>query len=184
MQAADKSKPRFHKRTIQSLIKKLMSEDGVVRNNARLELVKIGESTIDFLAELVNNSNDRVRWEAIKAMGEIKSPSTIPFLVDALEDEVSSVRWLAAEGLIALKNEGIRAILDALIERKESYLLRQGAHHVLHDLNKKLQDNKIAELISLLEHPEEYVRIPMMAKQILDHRIAGHHLEDSEHFKK
>lgn len=178
MQTPEKSKSRINKHSIESLIKDLMSEDGVVRNNARRELVKIGDCTIDFLAELVNNSNDRVRWEAIKAMGEIKSPLAIAFLVDALEDEVSSVRWLAAEGLITLKNEGIRAILEALIERKESYLLRRGAHHVLHDLNKKLKDDKIAELISLLEHPEAHVRIPIITKQILDQRIHGHDLEE------
>jgi len=37
-------------------------------------------------------------------------------------------------------------------------------------LNKKLKDDKIAEMISLLEHPEVNVRIPMLAKQILDQR--------------
>jgi len=173
MQASKKSKSRINKHSIETLIKDLMSDDGVVRNKARLELVEMGECTIDFLAELVNNSNDRVRWEAIKAMGEIKSTFAIPLLIDALEDEVSSVRWLVAEGLIALKNEGIRAILETLIERKESYLLRQGAHHVLHDLNKKLKDDKIAELISLLEHPEVHVRIPMIAKQVLDDMMHG-----------
>ncbi len=183
MQASKKSKSRIHKNSIESLIKDLMSDDGVVRNEARLELVKMGECTIDFLAELVNNSNDRVRWEAIKAMGEIKSLLTIPFLMDALEDEMSSVRWLAAEGLIALKKDGIRAILEALIECKESYLLRQGAHHVLNDLNKKLKDNKIAELISLLEHPDVHMRIPMMTKQILNLRIYGHHLEEGDNLK-
>ena len=67
-----------------------------------------------------------------------------------------------------MKKEGIRAILETLIERKESYLLRQGAHHVLHDLNRKLKDDKIAELVSLLEHPEVHVRIPMLAMQILN----------------
>ncbi len=183
MQASKKSKSGINKHAIESLIKDLMSDDGVVRNKARLELVEMGECTIDFLAELVNNSNDRVRWEAIKAMGAIRTPFAIPFLVDALEDEMSSVRWLAAEGLIALKNDGIRAILEALIEPKESYLLRQGAHHVLHDLNKKLNDDKIAELISLLEHPEVHVRIPMMAKQILDHKIHGYHLEKDDNLK-
>ena len=90
MQASKKSKSKMHKHTIESLIKDLMSDDGVVRNKARLELVEMGECTIDFLAELVNNSNDRTRWEAIKAMGEIKSPFAIPFLVDALEDEVAA----------------------------------------------------------------------------------------------
>jgi len=183
MQASKKSKSRINKHSIETLIKDLMSDDGVVRNKARLELVEMGEGTIDFLAELVNNSNDRARWEAIKAMGEIKNSLTIPFLVDALEDEVSSVRWLAAEGLIALKNEGIRAILEVLIERKESYLLRQGAHHVLHDLNKKLEDNKIAELISLIEHPEVHVRIPMLAKQILDDMIHRHLHEEDDNLK-
>lgn len=170
MQIVDKSKSksRIHKHTIQSLIKELMSEDGVVRNSARFELVKIGEPAIDFLAKLVNNSEDHVRWEAIKTMGEIESPLSIPFLVDALVDEVSSVRWLAAEGLIALKNQGLKAVLEVLIERKKSFIMYQSVHHVLHDLNKELKDSKITELISLLESATEKFRIPGLAKEILD----------------
>ena len=170
MQIVDKSKSKssIHKHTIQSLIRELMSEDGVVRNSARFELVKIGEPAIDFLAKLVNNSEDHVRWEAIKTMGEIESPLSIPFLVDALVDEVSSVRWLAAEGLIALKNQGLKAVLEVLIERKKSFIMYQSVHHVLHDLNKELKDSKITELISLLESATEKFRIPGLAKEILD----------------
>ena len=168
MQGSERTKLKIQKHSIDELINALMSSDGVLRNEARLELVKMGEFAIDFLAELVNHSNDRVRWEAIKAMGEIKSPLAIPFFIDALEDEISSVRWLAAEGLISLENEGLKAVLESLIELKDSYLLDQSAHHVLYELNKELKDVKIAELNVLLEHSREKFRIPILAKEILD----------------
>ena len=106
---------------IKKLLNELQSEDVGVRHNARLELVKIGTPIIDFLIELDYSKDKNVKWEVMKALGQIADPDTIPLLLEGLCDDDFEIRWLAAEGLIEIGKESVKPIL------------RHGAHHVLHD---------------------------------------------------
>ena len=77
-----------------------------------------------------------MRWEAAKSLSDIADPAAAPALVQALEDPETGVRWLAAEGLIRMRSACLQPLLHALTERADSVWLRDGAHHVLHDLAK------------------------------------------------
>lgn len=121
-----------------------------------------------------------MRWEAAKALGEIADPETGPVLVEALEDEEFDVRWLAAEGLVRMNIKGLKPLLEALELRGDSVLLREGAHHVFHDLAKgRLRKFLVPVLASLeaLEPGEEVpwtahhqwaVEVPLAARQALE----------------
>jgi HEAT repeat protein len=137
--------------SIASLIETLNSKDGLARQHARHDLVKIGEAALPELIKAFENKGDIIHWEIAKALSQIGSSKAAEVLVDALEDKEFSVRWIAAEGLIHIGYDALVPLLTALKERSESIWLREGAHHVLHDLiSRKLIDATVIHIISPL----------------------------------
>lgn len=120
--------------TLDSLIADLSSHDGLTRQRARHALVAIGEPAVGALIEALGERNSYVHWEAAKSLSQIGSLRAAETFVTTLDDKEFSIRWLAAEGLIALGAGGLAPLLRALQERPKSVWLREGAHHVLHDL--------------------------------------------------
>jgi hypothetical protein len=86
---------------IKTLIAKLDNRDGLIRQRARIALVRIGEPAVDPLIEVLNNRQGYAHWEAAKALSQIGRPKATQALVEALQDDQFSIRWLAAEGLVA-----------------------------------------------------------------------------------
>ncbi len=121
-------------KTVEELIKDLADQNGIKRQKARYELVKMGTPVLDYLLELQGAEKHLVRWEAVKAISEIGSRSSIPILINALEDEEFDVRWLAAEGLIEIGSSSVYPLLKAFIANKDSVHLKEGVHHVLKGL--------------------------------------------------
>jgi HEAT repeats len=120
---------------VATLVAELASDDGPTRERARLALVQVGSPAVPLLVEALGDRRQQVRWEAAKALVQIADPAAAAAFVGALEDREFSIRWLAAEGLIALERAGLEPLLRALIERPDSFYLREGAHHVIHDLH-------------------------------------------------
>ncbi len=146
--------------TAKELIKALSSYNDLSRVEARKALVAMGSQAIPFLAEALKDSNSMRRWEAAKALGEIGDPSAAPMLVRALEDGKFEVRWLAAKALIELDIKALEPVFQALIEHADSALLRQGAHHVLHDLTKGELRVYLAPVLIALEDMDPGVQVP------------------------
>lgn len=153
---------------ISKLISDLGNEDGRVREKARRALVKMGAPAIDYLTELVYAKKDRLRWEAIKAMGQIADPVTAPFLINAFEDDDPGVRWLAAEGLINLGPVVVEPVVKAVVERIDSVFIRAGAHHVLNELNRALMDKQILDLLHVLRNTTSEEKILLFAGELLE----------------
>lgn len=148
-------------KTVEELIKDLASPDGIVRQKARYELVKIGNPALDYLLELQSAKKHLVRWEAVKAISEIGSRNSIPILINALEDEEFDVRWLAAEGLIEIGISSVYALLKAFIANKDSVHLKEGVHHVLKGLEiRGLYDDKF-DIIHDLEASTTPVKLEL-----------------------
>jgi HEAT repeat protein len=121
------------------------------------------------LIEALRNKNEDIRWEAAKALGQIKDTMAAPALVKALSDKNFGVRWLAAEGLIIMRNAAIPPLLQELIQHPDVIWLRQGAYHVLHDLAKKRGfSQQVAPVLAALEGLEPALKVPMAAKNLLD----------------
>ena len=122
---------------IMELIGTLESKDGVDRLHAREELERMGLRAGPYLARALGHHNDQVRWEAAKALIRIRDTRAAPALVNSLMDESFEVQWLAAEALIAMGRDALVPLLRGLISNYGSVYFRQGAHHILHDLERK-----------------------------------------------
>ena len=159
--------------TVSALLTDLGSKDGLVRVRARNSLVAIGEQAVGPLVKALAHRNQWVRWEAAKALGQIGDPTAAEALVRALEDEVFDVRWLAAEGLITLGRGALLPLLHALAERSDSEWLREGAHHVFHDLVKGSPDLKdiLQPVLATLEDVEPSLEVPFAAEAALNKLI-------------
>ncbi|MEQ8787983.1 MAG: HEAT repeat domain-containing protein [Pirellulaceae bacterium] len=154
---------------VAELIGKFSSHDGVVRQQAREQLVAVGKPAVAPLAEALGDSHKQVRWEAAKALEQISDPEAAPQLAVALGDEESDVRWVAGEALIALKRQALVPVLDAVSTKPDSVWMFDGVHHVLRELAK---DNEVqpilAPVIKALSTPtidEREIIVPVEAQK-------------------
>jgi HEAT repeat protein len=167
--------------SIDQLIANLASKDGFLRVKSRHALIDRGEPAIEPLVDAMSNKSEYVRWEATKAIGQIAAKmvsqvsnrkeyqDALQKLVEALEDKNFDVRWLAAEGLISIGESAVPPILNALIERSDSLILREGAHHVFHDLLAKgILSDKLAQITTALDDINSPVEIPFIAKSLIE----------------
>ena len=154
--------------TINSLIADFAKQDSVSPARARQQLVSIGKPAVPSLIEALTHDNKWVRWEAAKSLSQIGDPAAGTAMARALEDKVFGIRWLAAEGLIAMGPDGLPPLLQALIDRSDSSWLRDGAHHVLHDLARGDLRNILNPVLTAMEHPDPPVEVPLAAKAALE----------------
>ncbi len=157
--------------SVRKMVRELGDKDGIVRQRARHDFVKLGRKAIDYLAELLDAPQNQLRWEAAKALEQIADPISIPLLINSLEDVDSDVRWIAAEGLIRLQPDSLKPLLNNLINRPNSTLLREGAHHVFREYQ-GIQMRKVLEpLLRALENAVE--NVPIIAEEILQKSERG-----------
>jgi len=144
---------------LQELMQKFYSKNGLQRADAREKVIRHGRHAVPALISVLQDKSIHVRWEAAKALGQIKDPSCAPALVDRLTDESPEIRWLAAEGLIALRRDSLQPLLTRLVEDFNSSVYRQGVHHVLHALEREgrltQQELKVLNVLRGIETEDE-----------------------------
>ena len=158
----------FSREELQKNLALLQSKNGIDRQKARIALVTLGSPAVDYLAELATHPEDKIRWEAVKGLGQIMDPITAPLLINALEDENTAIRWLAAEGLIRLKKNGLIPLLESLIGQKLTVYLREGAHHILKAMALRYHSGEFDELIKDLETTTDHSQVPIHAQLIME----------------
>ena len=166
------SKTDAGKKNINELIKTLKSEDGIARQNARNSLIIIGEPALDALIEAFEIKEEPVHWEVAKVLSQIGTSKAAGVLIDALEDNDFSVRWIAAEGLIHMGLKGLLPLLESLRRKSDSVWLREGGHHVIHDLvNRKLVDEptrkNLMPVLDALNHIDPVIQTNTAADNAL-----------------
>ncbi len=154
--------------TTGDLIGDLSSSDDLIRVKARNSLIAIGTPAVPRLLCALKDPDPLVRWEAISALTEIGGEEAIPGLVQALEDEAFEVRWLAIEGLIKMDAKALKPLLQALAERADSNLLREGAHRVLHYLSKEEVGECLGGVLKALEEGGSAVRVHIAAIEAME----------------
>jgi len=153
---------------IKELIANLSSDNGIVRQKARYDLVAIGKPAIEFLVGLQYLPNEHLRWETIKTLTQIADPDSIPILINALENNYFDIRWLAAEGLIEIGKKSIKPLMEAIISNQDSTFLREGLHHVLKGLQAKKIFVDRQSIIQQLENPNKEFTLAFTANLILE----------------
>jgi HEAT repeat protein len=150
-----------------ALVSALRSSDYGERVHARQALEEVGHPAVEPLVELLADPSHQTRWEAAKTLVAIADAAASPALVQTLMDEESDIRWLAAEALIAIGRDGLEPLLRVLEEHPESEWLRQGAHHVLHDLEDPALRELVRPTLEALESFEPEMKVIFAAGDLL-----------------
>ncbi len=154
---------------IDSLIADFTCDDVMKCQIARRKLVNMGSAAVDKLVNELSNKKHWVRWEAAKALGQIGDAAAARALVKALEDNEFDVRWLAAEALINIGRGSLEPLLKALADHGDkSLFLRQGAHHVLHDMNRGGLDTILKPVMAAVEDIAPSIEVLQVAKKALN----------------
>jgi HEAT repeat protein len=152
---------------ITALVNDLSSKDGIKRNKARIALVEIGAPSVGPLVDALTDRSQTARWESAKALGQIMDPRSVDALVKALQDRMFDVRWLAAEALIAIGSKAVKPLLQTVIDNPGSEYIREGAHHVFHDLRAGQYGDILKPVITSMENPTFTLDIPLQARKAL-----------------
>ncbi len=162
---------------LQPLIDQLQQDDPLQRERARHQLAAQGEVAVAPLARLLESTSTHVRWEALKTLEAIAAPSSIPILIRAFDDEMPGNRFLAAEGLIAIGEEALPAVLDALVRDAHAGWRREGAHHVLYHYASTDLGPIVRPVLAAMKAHEPDVAVPHAAddarRKLLAGRLAG-----------
>jgi len=150
------------------LIADLTCADTIKCQRARRSLVSMGEAAVEHLVNALHDKRRRVRWEAAKALSQIASPSSTQALVDTLEDKEFDLRWLAAEGLARIGPASVVPLLKALLKRPESQWLREGAHHVLLDMDGGPLAAVLKPVTEAIDDPTPAVALPIAVHRSLE----------------
>ena len=59
-------------------------------------------------------------------------------------------------------------LLETLVEHSDSYWLREGIHHVLHDMNKGNLSTVLRPVLLALEDTGQSLQVPLTARAALD----------------
>lgn len=153
---------------LQQLVSQLSDTNGMTRRHAREALEHAGKAATPYLIPELSSPLQHTRWEAAKALTAIVDPEAAPALVRTLMDESFEVQWLAAEALIALGPEALAPLLEGIIHNYGSVYMRQGAHHVLHDLERReLLSPHLLTVLDELRTLEPLEPYPVSARRAL-----------------
>lgn len=154
---------------VDNLVAKLASTEGTQRQSARETLISEGgEQVVAALLMQLRHPDKQVRWEAAKCLHSIASPNSADALVSAMDDESEDVRWVASEGVAALRETGLFALLKGICIRARSISFCKAAHHTLRQLDKQnVHREAIAPVIEALHDYEPEVASPVAAYDAL-----------------
>ena len=153
-------------RQIQETAKTLGLADETKRLLARRALEAAGKKAVPVLIEALFKGNSIARREAAEALVTIKDASTAPALICTLEDDDHDARWAAMKALVALDQDGLEALLVALMMDFTSVYLREGARHVLNELkDKSYLEAPFLKVLQALKGIEAAVTVPWAAEK-------------------
>src|SRR3972149_5886709 len=154
---------------IEILIADLTCDDIIKCQQARRELVSLGNAAVAPLGEALSHKKSWVRWEAAKALGQIGDKAAIRALVEALQDAEFDVRWQVAEALIRIGPKALEPLLVLLASRgAHSLTLRQAVHHILHDINQGAYRALLKPVMAAVEDNAPAVEAPVAARRALE----------------
>jgi HEAT repeat protein len=160
----------------ESFMDALSSHNDAERLKARHSLVALGKAALPPLIRALQSKHDLTRWEAVKSLTEIGDPESAPALIKTLADEEFDIRWLAAVGLIGMNLRALKPLLQALMDQRDSHLMREGAHHVIHDLAKGELRRYLVPVLAALDGVDPATEVPGVAFRALEMLERDHKL--------
>lgn len=154
-------------RSVESLINALSDENGAVRQSARAELVTLGPVAVKPLLQLLESENSQTRWEAAKALGEIRGEEAIRALVKKLDDNNRDVRWVATASLMSAGEQALDPLLHELIVKSGSVWVREAGIRVIDSLINERNREYLRPVLSALKSRAPIFKVPIAAYEAL-----------------
>jgi HEAT repeat protein len=168
---------------LNDILGQLGHSDPLTRHQVRRELIGMGENGLAILMEGLRSRNWHVRWESVKALGELDRVHQNPQLlaremVGLLQDDDRSVRWATMSSLIRLQRSAVCPLLLAMTQDFHSARLREGVHHVLNIfMARNLLTDLEKEVFKALEGSAPSVEAAWADNRAL---MGGCHCEESQ----
>ncbi|HTQ40401.1 MAG TPA: HEAT repeat domain-containing protein [Pirellulales bacterium] len=158
---------------IQDLFVALRSDNPLERERARNKLTILGREAIVPLIRELKSPIVHARWEAAKALSQIRDVNAANALAEVMDDENHDVRWVASQGLVRLGAKGLEQTLLALLSHGNSIWVRDSAHHVLSHFAHRMGGEYLLPLLALFNGFEPAVSVPPAALTAL-HTLQKH----------
>jgi hypothetical protein len=118
---------------VAALLDALSAANEVLANQIFHSLVKLGYAAVPALIATCSNPSPWIRWQCMRALGEIGDPHAISALALALADNDRSVAWMAARSLHTFGACAVGLVLQRLITAETLPWLIETAWYVLHE---------------------------------------------------
>ncbi|HLZ56900.1 MAG TPA: HEAT repeat domain-containing protein [Ktedonosporobacter sp.] len=119
---------------VQALLGALRGADEQLGSRIFSAFVQIGNEAVPALLQQSSSTVPWVRWQSIRALGEICDNRALPTLVSALRDKDHSVAWVSARNLARFGKRAVEPLLRLLITTETSPWLVETASYVLREL--------------------------------------------------
>ena len=116
------------------LLTALQTADEQLGSQIFQALVKLGQPAVPSLMTASTSHSAWMRWQCVRALGEICDDRAIPVLVHALTDSDHSVAWMGAKSLARFGKHALEPTLRLLVTAETSPWLVETASYVLHEL--------------------------------------------------
>lgn len=116
---------------VPTLLSALRGADEQLGSQIFSALVQLGHDAVPALVDASKSNSAWVRWQCIRALGEIRDRRALPVLVPALGDADHSIAWVAAKGLVRLGTISVGPVLRLLTTAEITPWLVQTASYVL-----------------------------------------------------
>lgn len=113
---------------IKGIILELFKNNKEKRAEAVSNLVLIGKPAVAQLIPLLSDSDWRIRYRTLEALGQIGEVKVLPDIVMLLKDEKDHVRYMAAKSIGLLGVNEVPATLIPLLN-DENHYVRQTAEN-------------------------------------------------------
>jgi hypothetical protein len=154
---------------VPALLNALNGEDEQLGSQISMALVQIGHAAVPALIEKCATGSSWVRWQCIRALGEICDGRALPVLVQALLDSDHSVAWMAAKELVRFGKLCLEPVLRLLMAADRSPWLIETSSYILHDLSARDSRLKpyLEPVLQDMRGPAPLVAIPLAAQKAL-----------------
>lgn len=122
---------------IPALISALSNADEQLGSQIFRSLIEIGSVAVPALIELGNSSRAWLRWDRVRALGEIGDNRAITALALALNDPDHGVAWMAARELVHFGRLCVEPVLRVLMLKNTSPWLAETGSYTLHEISKE-----------------------------------------------
>jgi hypothetical protein len=124
------------------LLKALRGADEQLSSQIFASLVRLGSLAVPALIQRSKSSSAHIRWNCVRALGEIHDARALPVLVDALQDNDHSVAWMAAKGLAQFGRESLKPVLELLMRASMTPWLAETASYVFNNYARRNREAK------------------------------------------